>query len=249
MIYIIGVYEMYYVYQIINKINGKFYIGKRKHLDPYNDKYMGSGKQIKHAIIKYGMENFSKHILSIFDTNEAAAELEAKLVTKELIESGLTYNMHEGGHGGFHHINDGSPEHIIRASRGGKNNKTKWNNIRPFVKGDTRTLSASKKGNAVRSVHGLTLEHKAHIKEARNNNSELYKNKCWIENVDGQRKFVDIEDSIVYIHDGWIRCADKVIKPTLWISDPLTEKQTIIKRDCLQSYLDLGWVEGKKFRR
>ena len=52
----------YYVYKITNKINGKWYIGKRKHRLPFNDPYMGSGKLIKVAIEKYGKDNFTKEI-------------------------------------------------------------------------------------------------------------------------------------------------------------------------------------------
>lgn len=101
---------MNYVYKVTNKLNGKFYIGKRKHKDPHHDKYMGSGSRIKAAIKKYGIENFDKEILAIFDTNDEAAKFEASLVTKDLVESGNTYNMHEGGHGGFAHINSAPPD-------------------------------------------------------------------------------------------------------------------------------------------
>ena len=96
---------MYYVYKITNKINGKFYIGKRKHITPYKDSYMGSGKQIQFAIKKYGRLNFTKEILQIFESNDGAAKYEAELVTKEVVANGNSYNMHEGGHGGFAHIN------------------------------------------------------------------------------------------------------------------------------------------------
>ena len=96
---------MYYVYKIINNINNKFYIGKRKNKNPFTDSYMGSGKLITLAIEKYGKENFTKEIIAIFETNEEASTLERELVTKEIVFSELSYNMHEGGHGGFAHIN------------------------------------------------------------------------------------------------------------------------------------------------
>jgi hypothetical protein len=96
---------MYYVYKVINKTNQKFYIGKRKHDFPHSDRYMGSGKLIKQAIKKHGRDNFIKEILEIFSTDEEASQLENQLITKELINSGLCYNMHEGGRGGFWHIN------------------------------------------------------------------------------------------------------------------------------------------------
>lgn len=103
----------YYVYKVTNLINGKFYIGKRGNKNPATDGYMGSGKLILSAIKKYGKQNFKKEIIKIFNTNKEAAELEKALVTKELIESNNSYNMHEGGHGGFLHINNLPPNERI----------------------------------------------------------------------------------------------------------------------------------------
>lgn len=99
----------YYVYKVTNKINNNYYIGKHKNNKPYDNSYMGSGKLIKIAITKYGIENFEKEILAVFDTNEAAALFEQTLVTKVEVASNKCYNMHEGGHGGFAHINSLPP--------------------------------------------------------------------------------------------------------------------------------------------
>lgn len=93
---------MYYtIYKIVNKLDNKSYIGKHQTKD-LNDGYMGSGKLIKAAIKKYGIENFEKQILYIFD-NEA--EMNAK--EKELVDivSESSYNLVEGGTGGFGYIN------------------------------------------------------------------------------------------------------------------------------------------------
>lgn len=90
----------YIVYKITNIINGKFYIGKHQTKD-LNDGYLGSGTLIRKAIKKYGKENFEKEILFVFD-NEA--EMNAK--EKELvIISEMSYNLCEGGKGGFSYIN------------------------------------------------------------------------------------------------------------------------------------------------
>lgn len=92
---------MYYtVYKITNKINGKTYTGMHKTND-LNDGYMGSGKLIKSAIKKYGIENFTKEILHIFDNEQDMKNKEKEVV----IVSERTYNMNEGGHGGFGYIN------------------------------------------------------------------------------------------------------------------------------------------------
>lgn len=94
---------MIFVYKTTNKINGKFYIGVHK-TDRLDDGYLGSGKWLKHAIKKYGKENFEREILKKFDTIKEAYDYEKELVNPVLIEGGLCYNLNTGGHGGWYHI-------------------------------------------------------------------------------------------------------------------------------------------------
>lgn len=49
-----------YIYKTENKINGRIYIGKDTR---GRCSYLGSGKILKHAILKYGKENFIKTII------------------------------------------------------------------------------------------------------------------------------------------------------------------------------------------
>lgn len=94
-------FRMYYtVYKITNLSNGKFYIGMHQTNDLL-DGYVSSGKLINAAIQKYGLENFKREILYVFDNPE-----EMKLKEKELVVvSEQSYNLCEGGHGGFDYIN------------------------------------------------------------------------------------------------------------------------------------------------
>ncbi len=91
----------YTVYKITNKLNGKFYIGKHQTLN-VNDGYMGSGKLIKYAISKYGVENFDKEILAVCNNEIDMNNMEKKLV----VLSENSYNLCEGGNGGFSYINN-----------------------------------------------------------------------------------------------------------------------------------------------
>jgi len=90
----------YTIYKTTNKINGKYYIGKHKTSD-LNDGYMGSGKLLRRAITKYGIENFTKEILHVFDNEKEMNDKEKELVV--ICED--SYNLCPGGHGGFGYIN------------------------------------------------------------------------------------------------------------------------------------------------
>lgn len=90
----------YTIYKITNTVNGKTYIGKHQTKD-LDDGYMGSGKLLKAAIKKYGIESFTKEILHDFDNEADMNAKEAELV----VVSEDTYNLCPGGHGGWGYIN------------------------------------------------------------------------------------------------------------------------------------------------
>lgn len=91
----------YTIYRVTNVENGKFYIGKHQTNNP-GDRYFGSGRAIKHAISLHGKNNFVKEVLFDFDTEEEMNRKERELVTEELVQDPLCYNLSVGGEGGPH---------------------------------------------------------------------------------------------------------------------------------------------------
>jgi hypothetical protein len=94
----------YYLYEIKNLINGKIYVGVHKTRD-MNDGYMGSGKVIRSAIKRYGVENFQKVILETFVDAKSMYAREREVVTEEFLSRDDVYNLRRGGTGGFDYIN------------------------------------------------------------------------------------------------------------------------------------------------
>ena len=87
-----------YFYKITNTKSGEYYFGVHS-TDDLDDGYLGSGTRIKEAIEKEGKENFNKEIIKFFSTITEALEEEARVVTKDLVDDPMCYNMVLGGGG------------------------------------------------------------------------------------------------------------------------------------------------------
>jgi group I intron endonuclease len=112
-------------------VNGKYYIGQDSKNDP---NYLGSGKLLKYAIEKYGIENFQKEILETCNTKEQLNEREIFWISKlDAIETG--YNIARGGGGGDTLTNHPEYEKIIAILK--TRPKQKWTKERKLaISGD-----------------------------------------------------------------------------------------------------------------
>lgn len=106
----------YTIYKITNAIDGKIYIGKHQTKN-LNDCYMGSGKNLKRAIRKHGIENFTKEILFHLMTEDEMNAKEAELVTEEFCLREDTYNLCPGGQGGWGYVNTLGVDSKIRGGK------------------------------------------------------------------------------------------------------------------------------------
>ena len=92
---------MYYIYLILNKVNGKTYVGQRKSSKEwYNDGYMGSGKLLKKAKQKYGIKNFEKFLIQHCYSKEETDKAEKFWISEYRSRGKAEYNIADGGQGG-----------------------------------------------------------------------------------------------------------------------------------------------------
>lgn len=88
------------VYKTTNKVNNKVYYGVHQTTNP-DDNYLGSGVELQTDIKKYGKINFKKEVLKTFNTVEEMFEYEAEIVTEDVVNDPMTYNLTLGGYGGL----------------------------------------------------------------------------------------------------------------------------------------------------
>lgn len=124
----------FYIYKIINKINGKCYIGKHKTFEGETFRaYMGSGVALVEAQRKYGIENFDKEIIEEIEDDEKQLKIDEreKFWIKELNTiSPNGYNIAEGGEGGCFKVKEETKQIISQKLKGKKKTKEHIKNMR-----------------------------------------------------------------------------------------------------------------------
>lgn len=203
----------YTIYKITNKLDGKIYIGKHQTTD-LGDGYMGSGKILKRAIDKHGLENFTKEILFQFDNEADMNAKESELVTKEFVEEDTNYNLCPGGHGGFGYINtvvwdrESRQKHNKRISPFGHDNTIKYAEEMRLggIKGNKIRSKRIKEGKIdPRTFLGKnhTEETKQKMRKSKNQGSKNPQwGTMWITNGKENKK---IKKDIDFMPEGWYK--------------------------------------------
>ncbi len=103
------VQRWHFVYQTLNLIENKVYVGSHTSLvdpDLKFDGYLGSGSQIRSDINRLGRDNFKRTILKQFNSKEEAMQYEAFLVTDEFVRSANACNVNKGRSGCVGHTEE-----------------------------------------------------------------------------------------------------------------------------------------------
>lgn len=208
---------MYYtVYKTTNLINGKIYVGMHK-TNNLDDGYMGSGKIFKRALEKYGIENFKKEYLEVFDNPEDMFQMESQIVNEDFVNDEQTYNLKVGGEGGWDFVNANLTERQRKeiAQIGGLTrhiSKEDWLKLTGI--GIRRAWAEGKYDNVNFNNSRLGIPHS---EETKKKMSESSKGKgigktnsqygtCWIYHIElKENKKIKKEDLDLYSLQGWIK--------------------------------------------
>ena len=187
---------------------------------------MGSGIYLRNAIEKYGIENFKKEILEVFDTPEMMFQYEAILVNEDFVLREDTYNLKQGGCGGFDYINNNrlnpcSVEHMSMMSKMGKEkakaklkylreNDFEW--VEEVSKNISKGLKTFYKNGGINAFKNKKHkeESKKKIGEKNSKNQKGEKNSqygtMWIYHPDlKENKKIKKEDFPNWEQDGWLK--------------------------------------------
>jgi len=220
---------MYYiVYKITNKINEKIYIGIHKTND-INDGYMGSGKLIKRAIEKYGIENFKKEILEVFDNSEDMFEMESLLVNEKFVQRQDTYNIKQGGFGGFDYINNNKDKEYFEIRR-------------------LNSIGLSRKGiEAQKRLMENDHEWKKNISEKASRTIKKFweeNGHNWLGRLHSEETKKKMSESAKGKHEG-----EKNSQfGTMWIYNIELKENKKIKKEEFSEYEIKGWLKGRKMK-
>ena len=217
----------YTIYQITNQVNSKTYIGVHK-TDNLEDGYMGSGKYLNNAYKKYGIENFQKEILEIYNSSEEMFDAESILVNEEFVSRKDTYNLKEGGFGGFDYINNN-----------GLNNA-----LENGVKGGIATKERLVNDPVLRESYKYHYkkrtsdERKASAKRAKETEIKRY-GKCH-----GTKHTAETKKKMSNAKKGKRTGTENSQYGTCWIYNLDLKENKKIQKDNLNIYLDQGWIKG-----
>ena len=181
--------KKHFIYMTTNLITNEKYIGK--HYGTEDDSYLGSGKILQRAILKYGKENFKREILYISKNAEENNQKEKEFIKAyNAVEDRKFYNIAEGGDGGdiFHTLSLKQQEQLReRASLqctgernpmyGKHHSEETKNKLRQIDKSYTQTQEYRDNMSKIKSGENNGMYGKHHTEEAKQKMSDAKKGK------------------------------------------------------------------------
>lgn len=231
--------KKHFIYMTTNLITGEKYIGK--HYGTEDDSYLGSGKILQRAILKYGKENFKRDILYISKNSEENNLKEKEFIKKfNAIEDRTFYNIAEGGDGGdiFHILPIEQQEQLKEKARlrcsgsgnpmyGKHHSEETKDKLRQIDKSYTKSQEYRDNMSKIKSGEGNGMYGKHHSEESKQKMSESKKGKKIGKensNAKGISAYKDIEMTELVKH------FDTIQEALIWIGTKPNDYSGISKR-------------------
>lgn len=229
-----------------------------------DDGYMGSGKLIKKAISKYGIDNFEKIVLYYCDSEDEMLEKESEIVDEGVVNSDDYYNISLGGGSNFSHIDNRNKVIVYDSDKKISINKNdeRWKNgeLKAWNKGyfiakdindviyhikndDKRWISGeltgfNKNKYLVKDKSGVCFLVDKEDKRLKTGELKLFwKGKKHTEET---KKKIGEKNSIIQKGKGNSQFG------SCWIYNEELKENKKIKKEDLNNWLNLGWERGRK---
>jgi hypothetical protein len=213
--------HIHYLYKTTCLITNRYYIGMHSTCN-LDDGYMGSGKRLRRSIRKHGKENHVKEILEFFDTRELLIEAEKKAITPDMIKDTNCMNLMGGGKGGYVSIEHYETISKMYGKINGGIHADKMKNDLEYRKQNLDRLSPKERwGDSI--YRGKMLKYLD-----------------WT----GKKHSDETKELLCEIRKGTGIGEKNSQYGTCWITKDGANKK--IKKEDLDSYLNEGWVKGRK---
>jgi len=224
-----------YVYVTLNTINGKVYIGDHS-TDILDDGYMGSGRLFSKKVKEYGKCNFKKEILEFFPTKKEAFDAQEKYIIQ--FNSHISQNGYNVSWKGGHNVKDCWSEESKEKCR-----KTQTGKSTGYMKGlhyseeeKIRLYKNRKQSSSNSNIkHSHSIESKEKISKALKGRTKLP--------LSVKTKEILREKNLGHIRQSGEKNSQFGVK---WLKNPVTLEILAIKKENVNSYLELGWIFGRK---
>lgn len=211
--------QYHFIYKTTNLLNGKYYYGMHS-TDNLEDGYMGSGKRLRYSINKYGKENHKVEILEFLPNRKALIEKEKEVVNLNEIAKEDCMNLMVGGEGGFISIEQQKYRSMCAGKAYGKKLKSNIE-FRNYI---SKTRSDIIKKNYENGIYPYL-------------NSTRFNNKKHTNETKLLMQHAKINYGIGDKNSQYGTC---------WINKEGVNKK--IKITEINSYINLGWIRGRKFK-
>lgn len=228
-----------FIYMTKNLVTGKLYLGK--HIRTMNPEdiddewYLGSGKALREAFVKYGKENFERTIIRECDSLGELDYMEKiYLEYYNAIEDDRFYNIVEGG-GGHATFTEEQREKMRKPHAPMSEEAKKRIKRKPCSEETRQKLAEQARKNLTGRTH--TKQSRANMAAGHIGSVSVFK--------DGTYKYIKKEQLEEYLSDGWIK--QGAMQGNKFVTKDGVRKS--IPKEELQDYLDAGWQLGRSISR